>query len=148
MLFSSKNACVLNLIFADLSFKDFHFCNFINQDALLLTTNGVTSNVQQMAHCYNEIQQFGDLKSIQKHLIKSSWMYFPIEVDSPNKHLANFFLGSFARLDSFARQGFSVRILLFGLIWLDLPTPVSHPPSEGTCWHSWVACPPPKYICM
>ncbi len=134
MLFSSKNASVLNLIFTDSSYKDFHLCNFINQDALLLTTNGVTSTVSL---CHNKIQWFVDLKSIQNHLIKSSWMYFPIEVVSPNKHFANLFI------DSFAWQVFSVRILHFGLIWLELPTPVTHPPSEGTCWHS-CGIPTPK----
>jgi hypothetical protein len=30
---------------------------------------------------------------------------------------------------------------------VDLKTPVSHPPSLGTCLHSGMAYPPQKYIC-
>jgi hypothetical protein len=43
-------------------------------------------------------------------------------------------------------RGFSIRILLFGLIELDLPTPVSNPPFWGTHLHSWVAYPHQKAI--
>ncbi len=45
----------------------------------------------------------------------------------------------------FAGQ-FSIRILLFGLMELDLPTPVSNPPFWGTHLHSRVAYPHQKVI--
>jgi hypothetical protein len=43
-----------------------------------------------------------------------------------------------------AGQGFSIKILLFCLMEINLPTPVHHPPSWGC---SCVAYPPPK-ICL
>ncbi len=47
---------------------------------------------------------------------------------------------------SFAGQRFSIRILLFGYVELDLPTPASHSPFQGTCPHSHVAYPSHKNI--
>ncbi len=48
----------------------------------------------------------------------------------------------------FAGQGFSIRIQQFGSLELDLPTPVSHPPTRGMNPCSGMAYPPlQKYIC-
>ncbi len=46
--------------------------------------------------------------------------------------------------NTFASQRFSLRILLFGYMELDLPTIVSHPSSWGTCLHNCAVYPPPK----
>jgi len=60
-------------------------------------------------------------------------VYFPFEVNSPNIKFAIFWQAS---------QGFSIRILLFGYMELDLPTPVFHPPSWGAHLCSGTASPP------
>jgi hypothetical protein len=44
----------------------------------------------------------------------------------------------------FAGQGVLKRILLIGLMELDLPIPVSHPPTRETYLYSHMAYPPPK----
>ncbi len=52
------------------------------------------------------------------------FLYFSIEVNSANSLITDFFLA-----DNPARS-FSIRIVPFGWLELDLPTPVSHPPSQ------------------
>ncbi len=43
--------------------------------------------------------------------------------------------------------GFSIRILIFDQMELELPGPASHLPSQGTCLHRRMVYPPPKYVC-
>jgi hypothetical protein len=70
---------------------------------------------------YVVVGRFVKFFTLPNALIKSNRVYFSIEVNSLNSLFDKFFW----------LWGFSVRILLFSQIKLDLTTTLSHPPSWG-----------------
>jgi hypothetical protein len=76
----------------------------------------------------------------QTCLTKSSWLHFSIEENSPNTIFVKFLWLSLR-----ARR-FSIRILLFGEMELDLPKPVSNPLSQISRPGGHRAYPLQKYI--
>ncbi len=72
--------------------------------------------------------------------MKSSWVYFSVEADSPNSLFAKILWPALLPC------GFSIRIFLLDQMELEIPTPVSHPPCSVTCPRSHVAYPPFKKI--
>ncbi len=62
-------------------------------------------------------------------------------MNSQNKLYAEFFW------PALPAKRLSITVLQFGSMELDLPTPVSHPPSQGTYPHGRMAYPPPK-MCL